>query len=111
MPKTFISTAIPEITHVRLYEETVEHVCENHPEIPAQLPSMTFAVEQAIVDPTHVEFSHAGAYVFVNTRAVNKSGDPLRVPVKIVEGTSGRIRTFYFASPSRPPKIVWRKRP
>jgi hypothetical protein len=105
-----ISTAIiDELTEVRLYDETVGHVKERHPEIPIELPSMTTATAGAIANPTHVEETYDQSYVFVDAETTNRSGDPLRVPVKVIEGTSGRVKTVYFASTEGERKIVWRR--
>lgn len=105
-----ISTrVVPAITEVRLYASTVEHVRERHPEIPAELPSIRSAVEKAISEPTHVERSHTGSYVYVDAGSTNRSGDPLRVVVRRIEGTSGRVATFYFASAENPGKVVYRR--
>lgn len=82
--KTITVTVIPAITQVRIYEETVAHVREQHPEIPVELPSILYALEETIRNPTHIELSRANSYVFVNFFATNKSGDPLRAPVKII---------------------------
>jgi hypothetical protein len=101
-------SVIPEVTEVRLYDDTIEHVRTRHPEVPALLPSVEFAVFDTLRNPTHVEKSYESSYVFVNARATNRSGDPLRVPVKIVSGTSARVKSFYFATPSTKPTIVWR---
>jgi hypothetical protein len=86
--------------------KTIDHVRRQHPEIPADLPSLAHAVEQAVRHPSRIEKSYGGSYVFVCDASTNRSGDPLRVPVKIVQGTSARLKTFYFATPSYAPKII-----
>jgi hypothetical protein len=88
---------LPELTEVRVYSETIEHIKDHHPEIPIELPSFDDALNQTIANPTHVEAGHTGSVVFVDTETTNKSGDPFRVPVKAVSGTSGRVQTAYFA--------------
>jgi hypothetical protein len=108
--KTIIVTVVPQhVTEVRLYDETIEHVREGHPEIPAEFPCITHAVKETIENPSHIEKSYSNSYVFVNDSSTNHSGDPLRVPIKIVEGTLGRVKTFFFATPDYEPEIVWRK--
>jgi hypothetical protein len=94
---------------VRLYEETVEHILEEHPEVPVLLPVVQAAVEQAVVRPTHVEKSYGNSYVFVDQDSTNQAGDPLRVPVKVVGQGSGRVRTAYFATTTAPAIVVWRR--
>jgi hypothetical protein len=94
---------------VRLYADTVEHVRERHPEIPAELPSIQTAVERAIANPTRIESSYSDSYVYVDATSTNRSGDPLRVAVRRVEGTSGRVATFYFASAENQGNVVYRR--
>lgn len=106
-----VTSAYPLIREVRLYKETLAHVSQQHPEVPVELPALAMAVERAIQNPTHIEQSYATSYVFVDADTTNQSGDPLRIPVKIIDGASGRVRTAYFAT-SRvgQNRIVWRRR-
>lgn len=98
------TTAEPRVRRVRLYEETIGHVKAEHaaqfpPEFPAELPSIIEAVGNAIRQPTRVEPSYKNSVVFVDEETTNAKGHPLRVPVKIFEETSsGRVKTFFFAS-------------
>ena len=96
------------LTEVRLYEETINKVREGHPEVPAELPFMAHAVEQAILNPTQIEISYSNSYVFVDHTSTNLSGDPLRVPVRSVTATSGRVASFFFASKAQA-NVMWRK--
>jgi hypothetical protein len=107
--KIIKSTVIDGLEEVRLYDETVDKIRRNHPEVPIELPSLHAAVENAIIQPTHVESSHEGSYVFVDSETTNRSGDPLRVPVKPLGSGSGRVRTAYFASTATRP-IIWRRK-
>ena len=103
---------LPQITEVRLYDETSEHVVASHPEIPAALPGMPMMIEavaKALREPTLVEPSRPGAYVFVDGETTNHGGDPLRIPVKVVEGTSAVVKTFYFGTTSAPRPPIWTK--
>jgi hypothetical protein len=110
MEYIIISTNIvPEVQTVRLYQETMTHIIEQHPEVPFELPSLTNAITGAITSPTHVEISRQATYVFVDAESTNAAGDPLRVPVKVVEGTSGRIVTAYFATTTIVREIIWRR--
>jgi hypothetical protein len=107
---TLITTTVfSNVETVRFYDETLEHIKEQHPEIPIELPSIHQSVERAIVHPSHIEASYSNSYVFVDAETTNAFGDPLRVPVKIVEGTSARVKTVFFATTSGAPNIVWRK--
>lgn len=103
------TSVIGNISEVRLYDETLEHVKQNHPEVPIELPSLLIAITNAVQQPTHVEVSHTSSYVFVDDGSTNASGNPLRVPVKVIEGTSGLIKTVFFSDTSRPGKIVFER--
>lgn len=107
--KVISTNILSSLTEVRFYEETVSHVKEEHPEVPIELPCVASAVEGAIKNPTHVESSYGNSVIFVDAGTTNKAGEPLRVPVKHVAGTSGRIKTVYFASGNSTPNVIWRK--
>lgn len=98
--KVIATTATPVVTSVRFYAETIEKVKIGHPEIgmAAGMPSIETAVASAITTPSRVEQKREKSVVFVDEKSTNSAGDPLRVPVRIVEGTSGRVATFFFAS-------------
>jgi hypothetical protein len=102
------TTAVSAVSEVRLYEETIDHLVDGHPEVPFGLPSLIEAVGTAVADPAQVERGHAGSYVYVDFSSTNASGDPLRVPVKPVSGTSARVQTAYFATAERP-DVIWRR--
>jgi hypothetical protein len=105
----FKTNLISTVTEVRLYQDTVEKIKDRHPEVPIELPSIMEAVGKAVISPTHIEQSHSGTYVYVDRESTNAAGDPLRVPVKPVIGTSCRVQSAYFASTSASPTIIWRK--
>jgi hypothetical protein len=107
--KTIPTSVIPALTSVRLYGETVEKVRVDHPEVPVLLPCVMTAIERTIENPTHVEKSYNNSYVFQDADSQNKSGDPLRVAVKIIDGTSGRVKSFYFASPNQSIVPIYRR--
>ncbi len=106
--RRILTNVIPAITEVLLYEETIEHVMQNHPEF-MLLPSIIQAVEKTVVNPTSVFQRSASTFVYSDDNTTNHSGDPLLVPVKVVQGTSGRVRTFYFASTENFANVIWRK--
>jgi hypothetical protein len=106
--KTISTTVVGTIDKARLYDETIDKVIAVHPEVHAELPCIIEAVESTIANPTHVEKSHSNTVVFVSSENTNASGDPLKVPVRVVEGTSGRVTSFYFAE-STDDQIIWRK--
>ncbi|MCF6122505.1 MULTISPECIES: hypothetical protein [Mesorhizobium] len=108
--KVISTDAVPGLKEVRLYESTIEHVKTEHPEVPVELPSIEIAVGSAISNPTHVEKSYGNSVVFVDTESTNATGDPLRLPVKLVgDGTSGRVKTFYFAETTGDRELVYRR--
>jgi hypothetical protein len=103
------TTVFSGVTDVRFYDETLEHIREEHPDIPILLPSIYGAVSQALINPTHIEASYKNSYVFVDAESTDASGGPLRIPVRIVEGTSGRVTTVYFAETTGDRTVVWRR--
>jgi hypothetical protein len=107
--KLITTNVLGTLTEVRIYSETVAHIQEEHPEVPILLPSIETAVTKTLQNPTHIEGSYGNSVVFVDSETTNSSGDPLRVPVKIINGTSGRLRTVYFATPSGPKNVIWRR--
>lgn len=109
--KKISTDVIDGLVEVRFYDETIAHIKEGHPEIPIELPCVTSAVEKAIVNPTVVEESYDNSFVFVDEETTNKSGDPLRVPVKVIEGTnSGRVKTAYFATSDEQKPVRYRRK-
>ena len=106
---TIDSTVIDEVSQVRFYEETVDHINEQHPEVKVELPSIFGAVTSTLTNPTHVERSYGTSYVFVDANSTNASGDPLRVPVKVISGTSSVVKTAFFASTTGERDIIWRE--
>ena len=103
------STAIAEIESVRLYEETVEHVKERHPEVVGTVG--VEGMKQTISAPTHVFQSKTDpkdGFVFVSDN-VSFQGNPLHVPVKRVEGTSGRVLTAYVSNRPYSSKPLWER--
>lgn len=107
--REFSTNVIPQVSVVRLYEETITKVKTGHPEVPITLPSMEDAVENAVKNPTHVEKSYSNSYVYVDANSTNVSGDPMRVPVKVVSGTSARVKSIYFASTNSTDNVIWRR--
>lgn len=91
------TTAIPEVTSVRFYDETVEHIAL-HPEMRILIPSLEAAIDDTIANPTEVYRSNAPHVDSFKYRSSNYlHGDkPMVVAVKIVEGTSALLKTAYF---------------
>ena len=110
MTFTLIRTAIiRNVTEVRFYDDTIKKIRLAHPEVPIELPSILSAVARAIMYPSRVEQSHSNTYVYVDVNSTNSSGQPLRVPVRLVSGTSGRVTSVYFARGPAASFIIWRK--
>jgi hypothetical protein len=97
-----------QIKEVRLYDETIQKVIAGHPEVRAELPVISYAVQKAIVTPTAIELSYSNSYVFVDHNSVNRSGAPLRVPVRGVTDTSARVTTFFFGTAPQA-NVIWRR--
>ena len=103
-----ISTVIPGVSSVRLYLETIEHIRERHPEV-VDLAGVD-GIVATVSTPTRVHDGNTDpgeTFVFVsdNVRYGNAS---LHVPVKWVDGTSGRVRTAIFKSGSSTSQVLWR---
>ena len=109
------TSAVPQLTEVRVYAETFTHIGERHgaqfgsafthvgenhgAELGSilQMPAMEHAIASGIKKPTHLEPANPGSYKLVDTSSTNIEGEPLKLLVKTVSGTSGRLQTLYFA--------------
>lgn len=103
------SAIVNELESIRLYHETVQKVEEGHPEVRSDLPSIIAAVHNAVTNPTLVAKSYGSSYIYVDHGSTNASGDPLRVPVKVVGEKTGRIRSFFFAEANFDEDVVYRR--
>lgn len=94
------TTAIPSITEVRYYDETIEHIREQHTELADYFPSLDHAICDTITNPTHIYQAHtsphSSGYRYVSSRSTYE-GNPLVVIVKPIETTSGLLKTAYFS--------------
>ena len=108
--RIILTSAIPEVTVVRYYAETIEHITESHPEFREQLPSVMEAIVETVTNPTVVyrsTTSASAAFVFGSSR--NKLRDSsMLVPVKVISGTSGLLKTAYF-SDSVQGELIWKQ--
>lgn len=93
------TNAIAQVEQVRCYDETLEHIANEHPEFTNFVPSLEHAVHDTIAAPTAVLASnstiHANSYKFVSERH-SRGNSHLVVAVKVLEGTSGLLKTAYF---------------
>lgn len=104
---------VPGLVHVRVYAETIQHIFDNHPEISRTFvgtPSFDHALTTTISDPSWVEESYANSVVFVNDSATNWSGQPMRVPVKVLaDKQSGYMKTAFFGTTETPDALIYTK--
>lgn len=94
-----LTTAIPQVSEVRLYDDTWPHIVEEHPEFASQLPSLEHAIQDTISNPTEVYRSRTDpAKAFVFRSSNNLKGErAMVVPVRVVgDGTSARVTTAMF---------------
>ena len=106
-----LTRAIPQVTEVRLYDETWEHITEGHPEFAGRLPSLEHAVVNTIAEPTAIHMGRFpfAAFVFTSTNNTKGSGAyRMVVPVTVVAGTSARVSTAMFSREPGTPR-VWTK--
>lgn len=99
----------PGLTTVHLYEETMEHIAEEHPEFRLQLPSQLEGLMSAIAAPTriHASTTDPKRSVVLVGESFTYFDDPVHVPVRIIAGTSGRVITAYFSSETYSGRILW----
>ena len=101
------STTFPEISSVRLYPETIQHIEENHPEVMQTVGAQ--GVLDAVGNPTRVLMGNTGlakSFVFVSGDLTY--GDAtLHVPVKFVTDKSARVRTAYYRRESNITLVYW----
>lgn len=107
--RTIISTGWKGLTVVRLYQETMRHIAEEHPELRLQLPSQIDGLIKAIGAPSsvYVSTTDPGRSVVLVSHKFSYFGDPVHVPVRIVSGTSGRVLTAYFSRGAYAGRLLW----
>ena len=101
------TSIISNIEEVRFYTDTVDHIIEEHPDVPILLPSLMGAISTAITAPTQIFQTRDRSFVFVDENTTNSAGDPFRVPVRIVSGSSGRVCTAHFAQSASMKNLIW----
>lgn len=104
------TTAIPEVSQVRFYEETVPHIVSEHPEFAGELPSVIGAISSTVAEPTAVYHSRTtpGRSFVYSSEGNTRQGAPIYVVVRVVESTSGRVQTAYFSSGGNVGNLAWR---
>lgn len=107
-----INCGFPEfVEKVDLYDSTLAHIEENHPEEARRLPEIISTIEGDATS-IHKSKTHPTAIIFVNENSTRESnGDPLRIPVKVYgENKPGIISTAYFSGSSDPGPVLWSKK-
>lgn len=102
------STAVPNVSEVRLYSDVWEHIRQRHPEVDAIGKE---GVLQTVQSPSRVYLSNTDpdrGYVFASSD-LKYIDHPLLVPVKTVEGTSGRVVTAYFSRNPYAGDLIWER--
>ena len=100
------TNAIPEVSKVRLYDSTIPHIVEGHPELDPFLPSFEHAIIDTISFPTYVWASSKKAIKpswFFESDNHRLGSANMTVVVKVVESTSAVLKTAYFSSNSSAP--------
>ena len=104
------TTAVPEVSEVRVYDETLPHLGDGHPELRNLIPSLEFAIHDTISQPTEVYASnppHVNSFKFRSDNHLH-GDNPMVVAVKVVEGTSALFKTAYFPSEVSG-QLVWKE--
>jgi hypothetical protein len=112
MAHGYIKIAIvgcPYLTEVRLYDETMEHIAEQHPEFRLRLPSQRAGLVVGMTNPSrlHASTTDPQRSVVLVSGAFTYFGDALHVPIRMVQPTSGRVVTAYFSGGTYPGKLLW----
>lgn len=98
------STAIAEVSSVRLYNETWDVLQEKHPEL------KTVGVEGVlgtVQNPSRIYPSRTeGSFLFVNDEIAYLNA-PMLVAVRLVKDSSCRVATAYFRSNSLATPTLW----
>jgi hypothetical protein len=103
------TTVISQITVVRVYDSTAHHIAEEHPEF-TLLPCVEGAIDNTVAAPHKVYASnppHLNSFKYVS-HDNTFGGNPMVVAVKVVEGTSGLLKTVYFPD-SVSGELIWSK--
>jgi hypothetical protein len=107
------TSTIPELTVVRLYEETLTKIVTGHPEFTITKATLAEATETALLNPSayHLSSTKPEHTFVVVSDAATHLGNPIRVFVKVVGGTEGRVNSVYFAGGTYRGVRVWSAKP
>ena len=99
---------LPWLTRVRFYDETWEHIAEEHSEFRLLLPTHRAGLETALAEPTsiHANLTDPDKSIVIVSEKFTYFDDPVVVPIRHVADTSGRVVTAYFSETYRG-EILW----
>lgn len=109
--KLIYTTAIPQLSVVRFYTETVDHIVDQHPEFAGELPSVMESIATTVSDPSIIyKSTHPRGESYVFCSYTNTFWDmPMYVPVKVIGDTSsGLLKTAYYSDTGKG-EIIWQK--
>ncbi len=92
-----VKSGAPDIyPDVDIYDSTLTHISEEHADAYAHLES----IYESIENPPLIYKSRTNkrSVLVVNKQIVNKHGEPLRIPIKVVSSTEAIMSTALFAS-------------
>lgn len=103
------TSAIAQVTTVRFYDETMDHIKDGHPEFSTWIPSLEHAVSDTVSNPTSVYRSRTMPETSFVYESLNNTleGKPCTVPVRVIgDGTSARVTTAMFKK-GKHGEILW----
>ena len=103
-----VTSGVPELyPDVNIYDTTLEHIKDDHPEEFSHLD----IVYQTIEKPHRVHKSKTNprSVILINEECTSASGDPLRVPIKVISATEAIMSTAYFSSSTDQGPLLWSK--
>ena len=103
------TTQIDQLTQVRIYQSTLrEKIFPEHPEVEVVGEE---GIVEALENPSLIMQSttRPGDTVVFVTEQTSFNGRPLHVPVRIIEGTSGRLASSYFCDTNQSAVKLWPK--
>jgi hypothetical protein len=103
------TTAISQVGEVRLYEQQLKVLLEKHPELALPFQTPRESISNTVAQPTHVYESATnpgGSFIYISTRNTYEN-NPLVVPIKVIDGTSGRVQTAYYSERTGGGALLW----
>lgn len=101
-----IASGVPELyPPVDIYDTTLEHIKDNHPEEFLRLDEVYSTIEQP--DRVHKSKTHPRGLTLINDSCTSSSGDPLRIAIKVVSSTEAILSTAHFSSATDQGQHLW----